>query len=615
MKSARFPTNKQPETNCRKNWLWWGILISALIICCLLLFYVFLPYPNIKLIADQLAKDGSLDGFSLSIWENTRPAAALAGVLTGIGAFLWLIASSYSCKLVARITRGVSTYSPTGDIKEIFHALRSGFSGKWFTLTLLGITFLGAGIRWLYLFQPMRYDEAYTIVGFAIRPLWNAISDYHLPNNHLFHTLLAHFSIKWFGLYDWAARLPAFCAGVLSIPAGYLGGLSFYNRKTGLLAAAWIAFSPIFVDFSANARGYTILALLTLLMLICGNYVRSHKNIIGWGCLSIVAAFGFYTLPTMLYPFGIIYLWLGLSWLWRDTNPAYGWKFPFLFFASAGLSGLLTILFYVPVLLTSGTGALFGNRFIRPLVWDEFLGNQPNRWMDTWQFWTTGWPQWVAILFVLGLIFSLVIHPRVARYKIHLLLPAVLWIFCVLLLQRVAPLPRIWLFLFPILAIIASGGLAGLEQVLPKVKRIPDLGTIGYSFLLVGITLSLVWGTVNSNLANIDNLAGPVRETREIANQLHEQILPGEIVFANSPIQAPLRFYLLSLEVPAEHIYTGQNITALKQALVVIEKGADLIQELTRLGLENIVDPSTRQTIAETAGIITYRIQKIPGSP
>jgi hypothetical protein len=134
-------------------------------------------------------------------------------------------------------------------------SFRLALAGRSFVVGLLVLVFLGAGIRWLFVSQPMRYDEAYTVVGFAARPLWNAISDYHLPNNHVFHTLLVHGMVQVFGFQEWAVRLPALLAGVACIPLVYLAGTALYDRPTGLLAAAWVAFSPLLIDASTTPAG------------------------------------------------------------------------------------------------------------------------------------------------------------------------------------------------------------------------------------------------------------------------------------------------------------------------------------------------------------------------
>ena len=50
--------------------------------------------------------------------------------------------------------------------------------------TLLAVVAVGAILRLIFLFQPMRYDEAFSFLFFASRPLSEGLSDYAAPNNH-----------------------------------------------------------------------------------------------------------------------------------------------------------------------------------------------------------------------------------------------------------------------------------------------------------------------------------------------------------------------------------------------------------------------------------------------
>jgi predicted membrane-bound mannosyltransferase len=127
-------------------------------------------------------------------------------------------------------------------------------------------------IRLLYIRQPIRHDEAYTYLYFAAQPLGSALSDYSVPNNHLFHTLLVKAVTSVLGGSLPAIRLSAFVAGLLIVPAVYLvtrrlGG----DRGASLLAMAPAAVWPELVHYSTNARGYSIVALAFLLLIMLGD--------------------------------------------------------------------------------------------------------------------------------------------------------------------------------------------------------------------------------------------------------------------------------------------------------------------------------------------------------
>lgn len=592
--------------------VWWLVVLLLLGAGISLLIASLLTYGQIKPAADHLARDGSLEIFTPALHAQLRPAWLISAVLLMAAGLFWIIFRSQSIAYISRCLNWFSAYSLLSDFQALARTVFSTGGPRIFLWGIAAVLLGSLLLRALYLYVPMRYDEAYTVVAFAIRPLWNAISDYHLPNNHIFHTLLVHFSLQWFGMNEAAARLPALLAGLLCIPTGYLAGKSLYNRWAGLLAAAWIGFSPIMVIFSTNARGYSLVCLFTLILVGLGNYLRQHTSLVAWCLLAIFTAFGFFTLPTMLYPAGIVYSWLALSWLFRDTGPGPRSQF-FLFalFVSGLLAGLLSLFLYIPVLLTSGVDALIANRHVVSLSWYEFSGNLPLRALDTWRFWTTDWPSGLALLFGLGLLLSIVLHARIARYRIHLLVPTVLWLGFTLVIQKVAPLPRIWLFLLPLFQIFSAAGLiGGLDAIF---KQRPDRQKnwiYAASILLLGAVLTLA--TVYSNPANQDELAGPVREAGQITGQVLAARQPGELVAANSPIQAPLRFYLLKAGASEDLFYNEHDPQPFDQLLVVLERGKNLDQELARLKLNELIDLDQRVTVAETGGLIAYRMPHLP---
>src|SRR5687767_791507 len=123
-------------------------------------------------------------------------------------------------------------------------------------------------MRALYLGQPMRYDEAVTYMYFVRLDWADALSTYTYPNNHLFHTALAKAAASVFGPSPAVLRLPAFLAGVVLPLTTYVMVRLLYEGRAALIASALIATSGTLVMYSANARGYTIVALAFTLLVI-----------------------------------------------------------------------------------------------------------------------------------------------------------------------------------------------------------------------------------------------------------------------------------------------------------------------------------------------------------
>ncbi len=287
-----------------------------------------LPFELVKTRLDALAADGDVEWFTPDEFARRARGLRLLGsalVVVAVGLFakrhamargLAFVLGSFGAYCRDAAKRAVGTMrSETGMHTALF----------------LGIFAIGAAIRVLFLFQPIRYDEAFTYLNFASRPWAVALSDYSWPNNHIFHTALVRASYLLFGDGVWAIRLPAFVAGALVPPATYLVVRSFYDRRGALMAMGLAAASSPLVLYSTNARGYTILTVfaLVLLALARDQKVKAHPG--GWIAIVVVSALGAFTLPVMLYPFGIAVGWL-LATAWLD--PAGGATF------SAGADGL-----------------------------------------------------------------------------------------------------------------------------------------------------------------------------------------------------------------------------------------------------------------------------------
>src|SRR5213593_3439850 len=189
----------------------------------------------------------------------------------------------------------------------------------------------------------MGSDESATFIYYASHPLPVAVTIYGSPNNHILHTALMHLSYRMFGSAEWALRLPAFLAGVAIVPLTYVAARSIGNRGA-LLAAAFSASAPVLIDYSTDARGYTMLCCFVLICAAAmAEIIRSGSRSAAW-VFAISAALGFYTVPVMLYPFVMLVVWGR-----RKALPA------------AIVAILVAVALYLPVLLISGLSSITSN--------------------------------------------------------------------------------------------------------------------------------------------------------------------------------------------------------------------------------------------------------------
>lgn len=329
--------------------------------------------------------------------------------------------------------------------------------------------------------DAIRVDEKMTLALYVTKPWLVALSDYSLPNNHLFHTALAKVSTALFGVSLRALRLPALIAGILVVPASYVATRSLYGARAALVATAIVATSWELVVNSANARGYSLMTLAFLLLVIIGARLMQEASR-GWcAAFAVVAALGLWTIPVMLLPLGAIATWLTLSILNRRD---YAKLVPLGL--TLGGTAALSMLCYAPALARSGLAAITRNEFVTPSSWSQFvpeLAASLRQTLVSWGLTTLPVLAWaLAISGMIGLLF----HRRISRQPIGLPHAALLWCTVFLLLNHRAPPERVWQWLIPVTAGLAG---AGILYVIDSLRREITLPPRVVASMVVGIAL------------------------------------------------------------------------------------------------------------------------------
>jgi hypothetical protein len=242
--------------------------------------------------------------------------------------------------------------------------LKSGF-------IVILLTLIGLILRLIGLNQGLWYDEIIALVRFIRQPLGDLLTTYTSENQHMLYSVLAHLSIVEFGEHIWSLRLPAVIFGVASIPALYLLGKTITNTSEALLATTLMTVSYHHVWFSQNARGYTGLLFWTLLgtYLFLRNLQQNRLPL--WVGYALIMALGIYTHLTMAF----VLLSHLMVFVWQFYSDKKKWssawvylKIPFLGF---GLTGLLTLLLYAPIL--PQMVAHFGGGGTIPSQWTDIF--------------------------------------------------------------------------------------------------------------------------------------------------------------------------------------------------------------------------------------------------
>lgn len=597
-----------------KRPIWFTIIVLLLLAGGSLVFTSLQPFSTLKPVIDSLARDGLVESFTPRLYQQVRIWLGLLGLVLLIAGG-WSLRNPQASQALMRrawqeLVSGWRTFWK--DLGTLWQALLQVERQPGYLFSLAVLLALGFYARLILIEQPFRYDEAYTFIAFALRPLQAAISDYHLPNNHILHTILVRAAYLLFGPQPWAVRLPAFLAGVLLVPATYLTAKLLYNRQVGLMSASLVVCSWSLIDYSANARGYTLLLLFWMLGLALGAYVRDNKNLAGWGALAVLAALGFYTIPIMIYPFGILVMWLFCSWLTSDIHPAYGRSF-LLYLLGAGLiAAALTLLLYIPVLRVSGFSAITANQYVRSPGWAVFLESLPGRINATWRMWGLGWPANFNLLVFSGAALSLVLHKRVARHRFPLQLASVVALAGILVTQQIVAIPRVWLFLLPLFLIWAAAGWFGLASTITQRRQAKATAWGEGAFYLasIGVAILLTFSALNNR--GVARALDPEDQSipQEVALYLKENLRESDAVVAAVPINYPLKYYFLLFDVPAGFYYQEDLAADYQRLLVVAEPDSNRPLEyvLERQGLIRRVDLAAVETIYHSGPIEIYAL-------
>ncbi len=571
-------------------------------------------FATARAYVDQFAGDGSADPYTEKVHTQVFAAVLVIGIATSL--------ASAAAPLIARLSWTRWLWSRVKSLPSRTHStcrtVRALSRKNWFPLFVL--TLIGAALRLYHIHQPVRHDEAYTYLLFARHPWFVGLSFYDAPNNHVLHTFLAHLSTELFGPSPWALRIPALIAGILCVPATYLAARVQGSRHAGIIAASIVASSSALIEFSTNARGYTLIALFTATSLFATQLAlhgvrRDVRPGIEWLLLVIATSLGAWANPTMIYPAILVWGWLLITGL--TTAPAARRRSFFVrFLIYSLLTGALTTIFYSPVFLATGLNSVIRNRFVSPLEWPEFLRRLPDGLHDTWAVLARDWAAPIPALILLGISVAVFGKRRSNSTQSHRPFLAVV-IPCLCLpafvaLQRVIPFARVWLFLLPLSAVVGSIGLCRLIHLLKPPQR---------TSVLWGLTLMfLVWPVFhqhsNGSIAK-SQLTGAFPESREVLRYI-EKLADEDpdrhlIVVTGFPVGAPLAYMATLNKFSLDH-FVRPNDDTVSDAIVLTDQVELKTVEavFNELGIRDL---ASRHDFTVISSFPTVQIHAVAESP
>jgi hypothetical protein len=454
---------------------------------------------------------------------------------------------------------------------------------------------LGSAIalRAIYLNQPMRYDEAYTFLMYARKGLLRTISLDYTPNNHLFHTELVWLFTRFFGSSPPVLRLPTLLAGILLVVIVYVDGVRRGSVSAGLCAAALIATNADLIMYSTNSRGYTIQAVLFFAQFQIASALSVAPRRIGlWTPFVALTAASLYTNPSMVYGVAactmvvVIGFWR-TSELWLAQGSRLG--------GALLMAALITATLYTPVIVGSGYRSLFANPYVRATAWDGLPSRIADSLIETWQTWNLGWPAPLVFVLVAGFLACIIWENKYRPLLGSLAICAIL-----VVVQRVAPPPRVWLFFLPLYLVIASEGIVGTLRRFGGTHA-EALARLAAVFLLIVGAMSVVHSGVVPSMPE----TGVNPDAALVASRLKSELRAGDQMIATLPVSLPVMYYGFRLGLSEEYWTTSDPI----RILVVMDKkpGRELSADEFRVELDQAFSQSyttARPEQFQIAGVI-----------
>ncbi len=178
-------------------------------------------------------------------------------------------------------------------------------------LLAAGVLLLAMLLRVIGLDTDLWMDEVFTLVNIVRLPAGELVTFFPDDNQHLFYSLLAHFSVWLFGESHWALRLPAVIFGVASIWVTMRLAMLVYGERVAVLSGLLLALSWHHIWFSQNARGYTLLLFGTVLateMLLRGLWQGRWRDWIVYAIVIALSAWAHLTAVFVALAHGLVVL-------------------------------------------------------------------------------------------------------------------------------------------------------------------------------------------------------------------------------------------------------------------------------------------------------------------
>lgn len=316
---------------------------------------------------------------------------------------------------------------------------------KFFFFALLFVQF--SFFTWCAITFPISYDEAWTYLNFTNKSVLASVSYYPAPNNHVLFSILTNITnIVPFSDPKIKMRMINILFSLISTFVFFKFLCKFYSTQISLFIVTAFAFTYPVALYSMQARGYGMLILFSLISIYSTiSYLQApSKKQFTIYLLSIIA--GFYTIPTFLYPFISLQLFIG--WFCITNKKTYELK---KFLVANCIGGCIVLILYAPIIFISGLKAITNNAYVKSISLTQVIHDLPEHFTYSfnWLFGLNSGGTLLVGLIAIALFLTLVGKQKQRGLKIAGLCMFI-FIFAppfILILQRVVPFERTWTYL------------------------------------------------------------------------------------------------------------------------------------------------------------------------
>lgn len=402
---------------------------------------------------------------------------------------------------------------------------------------VLAIVLVGIALRGWMLTLPITADEAFMWAHYATRPVGEIIGDLSHPQNHVLHTLLVKWSTLLLGPGIIALRLPAFLAGVFTMPLFYLFVRAMFNRYIAVMTLALVAASGGLIELGTVASGHAITWFFFVTALVFGRYFHKTNDPMAAFGMGACLALGMWAGPSGLYPALMVLLWSLLHLLTRHSDTLQV-RMRHWFLALGTALGLVLVLF-APIINNHGILQVVHHDSLPDMQWKKFSRTHVEGAMALWFHLVDMGSRWFAVVGLAGLVVAAYISGKYRAMALAMLVGAVLPVLLILYV----PGPEAWSYTLYIMHISTAIVLFYLLKFLQE-KMFPGLGkrtrvAVASVLMLVGTG----WPAMNF-LLGTDRLSR-FPEAMSAASFLDEAMDPEDRVYAEPPWEDPLLFHLM----------------------------------------------------------------------